>query len=627
MSESRALVCDCGDEAPASVWWRIGGGAFLAMNAMVFSIAVNGSEVSPAERYSLELTILCAAVPVYLLLAPEFLAATWRALRQRRLAIEFLFLIGILASLASSAIFLLRREGNGYADVAAMLLVIYALGRQIGAYGKQKVLRSLESWAPRHRQVRRLMAAGSTEQVPADLIAPGDRLRVLPGETVPVDCRLLSSGVFLHEASLTGESLVTGKKPGDAILAGSFPLDASFDAEAIAPAGANEIDRVRQLMEAGLARPGVEQALAITVLRWFVPLVVAVSAASFWWHALTQPWDRAIFVALSVAVIACPCALGFATPLAVWTAIARLREYGIVARSGEAVEKLGEIDTVVFDKTGTLTLPGEYEVTWTPTPAWRDRQPELRHLLREAELASNHPLARVLAPLWEGQPAEETTTLEQVRLIPGQGIEATFANGTRLFAGQQIIQVNGETAARIEIREAHATGLSPALKKLEAQGVQLILATGDSQERAAAIPIVQQHARQTPAAKHALLQSLQGGGKKVLFAGDGLNDSAAMAWSHVSCAAPESVDLVREASGLLFLHRDWSKLAPALELARKTRQVVRTNIIFSLAYNLAGISAAATGWLHPVAAALLMTASSLTVIIYTMHLMDWEPQS
>ncbi len=622
------LACSCIDEAPASLWWRIGGGAFLAMNGMVFSMALNGSDVTPEERYALELTSCFIALPVFVLLSKEFIEASWQSLRRRHLSIELLFLIGIVSSIAASVLYFVRGTGNGYADVAAMLLVIYALGRQIGAYGKQRVLESLRDWAPEKRTARRV----NGEMVTAADIQPGDQVRILPGESVPVDCRIVAGSAYVQEASLTGESLAVSKTNGDHLLAGSFPLDGSLDGVAMAAAGGNQIDQIRTLIEAGLARPGHEQRLAMQALRWFVPFVTAATVGTFFWHAQWMVWDQALYIALSVAVIACPCALGFATPLAVWTAIARLRELGIAARSGQAVERLAEIDTVVFDKTGTLTLPEEYAVTWMISPAWQPRAAELRYLLREAELASRHALARALAPLWTDKPVQPGSPLRTVRLLPGAGIEAEFEDGRRLFAGigqgrQLAVKVEGQLAANIELTEKAAKGISPSIQALEALSIRVLLSTGDSPERAAAIPISHQLSRQSPAQKHALIEELQSQGHHVLFAGDGLNDTAAMAWSHVSCAAPESAELVQDLSGLICLHRDWSQLAAAIVIARKARQVVRWNIAFSLTYNVIGIAFAAAGWLPPVASALLMMASSLTVILYSMHLMDWEPVS
>ena len=635
MAQTKTIVegCGCDDQAPASLWWRIGGSAFLAMNAMVLGIAVNGSEVTADERYGLELAILCVTLPVFVMLSAEFVQATWQAARQFRLSIETLFLIGIGACLAASLLFFARRSGNGYADIAAMLLVIYALGRQIGAYGKQRVLGSLNDLAPQNRKARRILATGIAESVSASDVASGDRIRVLPGECVPVDMRLSVHGALLHEASVTGESLAMRKAKGDLVKAGSFPLDCSIDGEAISPGSESSLDQVRGMIAAGLARPGVEQGLALHALRWFVPLVLLTSGATFLWHLQTQPWDQAVFIALSVLVIACPCALGFATPLAIWMGIARLRDLGILARSGEAIEKLAEIDTVVFDKTGTLTLPEQYGVTWRVSDPWHGRERELGGMLREAELASQHPLSRILEPLWiNALPQLAFAGLRGVRLLPGAGIIADFEDGRELFAGMEdresgglVVTVDQVKAATIEIIERQASGVSPAVQALESLGIHVVLATGDAADRADAIPMKTRFSRQSPADKQTLMRDLSLQGRKVLFAGDGLNDTAAMAWSHVACAAPECAELVRDLSGLVFLHRDWNRLAEAIRIARKVRQVVRWNIAFSLGYNLIGMGIAAAGWLHPVASALLMTASSLTVILYSMHLMDWEP--
>ena len=251
-------------------------------------------------------------------------------------------------------------------------------------------------------------------------------------------------------------------------------------------------------------------------------------------------------------------------------------------------------------------------------------------MLREAELASRHPMARILAPLWASVTSRRVR-LSGVRILPGSGILAKFDDGRELFAGAEghdsgslAVRIDGQLAATIELIEKQVPELSPAIRSLEALGIEVLLATGDSQERAAAIPVRTRLSRRSPTDKHALIQTLNQQGRKVLFAGDGLNDSAAMAWSHIACAAPDSVEMVQDVCDLIFLHRDWRRLPESIQLARKVRHVVRWSISFSLAYNLAGIAVAVTGLLHPMASVLLMTASSLTVILYSMHLMDWE---
>lgn len=603
-----AQNCDCSDEAPASVWWRIGAGAFLAMNAMVLGLAVNGSETTPQERFALELSILLVACSVLVLLAKEFAEAIWENWKLRRFGIEALFFIGIAACLAVSALSLRTGAGGTFADVAAMLLVIYSLGRQIGAYGKAKVLRSLDDWAPKQRYAH---------------VQVGDRLRILPGEVVPVDGKILSGQASFQEASLTGEAFATSKGPGDLLQAGVYPLDGSVEIEASSTAAGSSLEQIRRLVLAGLARPGKEQRLALAVLRYFGPVVLLTAVATFAYQSARLPLAEALFHALSVIVIACPCALGFATPLAVWTAIARLRELGILARSGDAVERLAEIDTVVFDKTGTLTLPDEYVVHLAVEPAWQGRESQLRSWLAAAEEGAPHPIARALgrqaAEAHDAVPARTS-----LRLIPGRGIEAAFADGTVIHIAPGEAFVNGQLAARLHVNETVCPSAAPSVEALEQAGLRVILSTGDNAERAGALPIGERLAKQSPFDKHALLSQLRGAGRKVLFAGDGLNDSAAMAWSHVSLTVPTSPSLVREMSSLVLLNHDWTNLPKAIAIAREARKLVRANIAFSLGYNIFGMGLAAAGILHPVAAALIMLFSSLTVILYSMRLMDQE---
>lgn len=600
-----APYCDCGDEAPASVWWRIGAGAFLAMNAMVLGLAVNGSETTPQERFALELSILLVACAVLVLLAKEFAQATWENWKQRRFGIEGLFLLGIAACLAVSGLSLQTGAGGTFADVAAMLLVIYSLGRQIGAYGKSRVLRSLDDWTPNQRYAH---------------VKPGDRLTIMPGEPVPVDGKIVSGRASFQEASLTGEAFAAPKGPGDPVQAGIYPVDGSVEIEATSTTAESSLEQLRRLVLTGLARPGKEQRLALAVLRYFAPVVLLTSLGTFLYQSARVPMADALFHALSVMVIACPCALGFATPLAVWTAIARLRELGILARSGDAVERLAEIDTVVFDKTGTLTIPEAYVVSLDLEPEWQGREDELRALLAAAEEGAPHPIARAFA-LATGMAMPLRSSL---RLIPGSGIEASFEDGTQVSIATGEASVNGRLAARIRVEETVCPSAAPALQVLERAGLRVILSTGDNAERAEALPIGERFAKQTPFDKHALLSSLRTEGRKVLFAGDGLNDSAAMAWSHVSLTVPTSPSLVREMSSLVLLNHDWAMLPQAIAVAREARKLVRANIAFSLGYNALGMGLAAAGILHPVAAALIMLFSSLTVILYSMRLMDQE---
>lgn len=623
-------ICTCFDDPPSStIWWRIGGGAFLAMNAMVLSVAANGSETTADERRALELAIAFVSATVFLLLGWEFLVATWRELRARRLSLEFLFLFGMGAAVAASWISYTRGVGGAYSDVAALLLVIYSLGREIGRYGQRRILDSIDQLAASRQTALRLDASGATEAVPVSRIVSGDRVRVLPGQLIPVDGVIRQGRAFLQEAGMTGESLAVARREGESVKAGCFALDGSLDIEATA-AGAAELYQVRDTVLAGLARPGDQQRLALALLRWFVPAVAIAAVATYWFQASRTGWDQALFHALAVIVVTCPCALGFATPLAVWTGLARLRELGFLARSGDAIERLAEIDTVVFDKTGTLTAPEQYQVAWQIAPSWQDREPLLRALLREAEFASGHPLARALAPLWTSGDTAPGVTLQTIRIIAGAGIEADLDHAGsryRLFAGVRTdrrlrLEVNGECAAEIEIGEVLHDAVAPMVVELENSGLGVYLSTGDQEERARAVPISRRMSAQTPLDKHRFVEGLDARHQHVLFVGDGLNDAAAMAWSHASVAAAHSPAAVRETADLLALQAGFAQLPAALNVARQTTALIRSNIRVSLAYNAIGVALAFAGWLHPVTAALLMTVSSLAVILRSMQLLE-----
>lgn len=629
------ISCACFDDPGAAnmgVWWRIGGGAFLAMNAMVMSLAVNGSEVTSEEKRALELGILLVSGAVFVLLGGDFVSGVAREFRRKRISLELLFLLGLSASLGASILSMRKGLTGSYADVAALLLVIYSLGREVGRYGQRKVIKALEDLAAVRQFARIVTNSGSTVQASAYDVIIGDRIRVLPGEPIPVDGQVLRGQAFVHEAGMTGESFASLRKPGDLVKAGCFPLDGSLDLEATA-GGASELYRLRDAALEGLVRPGARQVLADRVLRYFIPAVMILAGAAYFLHGST---DVAIFHALSVIVVACPCALGFATPLAVWSGMARLRELGFLVRSGDALERLGEVDVVIFDKTGTLTLPDQYSVSWTLTSEWDGHAPMLRALLKETELASGHPLARAMSPLWLGCALLEGMEAEEVRILPGVGVEATIhhiSSGTSYFvfvggressgAERRIeLQVDGRLAATIQLAEVLTESLSELVTELETSNTQIYLSTGDDSLRADRIPISRRMSRQGPLEKKQFVESITATGRRVLFVGDGLNDVAAMAWSHASLAASQSNPAVRESADFLALGANWNQFPKALKIARRTVRRISSNITLSLIYNASGMTLATAGILHPVTAAILMTASSLLVILLSLQLLE-----
>jgi cation transport ATPase len=275
---------------------------------MVLGLAVNGSEVTASERFALESATGLISLGIAILLGGELVAAAWRT---RGLSLELLFPSGIAASFTASLLSLVHGVGGTYFD-GGLLLLVYSLGREVGRYGQQRVLSDLTVSSNRSG------------------LRQGDTVQVLPGQPIPVDGVIRRGDALVQDANLTGESFARALHPGDRVRAGSFPLDASLWIQATATAAESEIETVRALMLERLAQPGPTLALAQRALTWFVPTVTVAALGTLLWHWQADPWPVALAHAMSVLVVACPCALGFAAPLTVWSAIARLRQIGVL---------------------------------------------------------------------------------------------------------------------------------------------------------------------------------------------------------------------------------------------------------------------------------------------------------
>ncbi len=610
-----ADICACFDPRPSSgAWWRLGAAAFLAVNAMVLGLAVNGPDVSASERLTLSIATGCVSLGIAILLGGELMLAAWTELRGGRLSLEVLFLAGIGGSFAASLISLLQGVGGTYFDVAGLLLLVYSLGREVGRYGQQRLL----------SQVAQPDAASS--------IQVGSHFQTLPGQPILADGRILRGTALLRNQSLSGESFAQSRGPGDHVQAGSFPLDASLWIEATSTPQDSEVEKMRNLIAARLLRPGPTLAAAQHALRWFVPSVASAAVGTFVWHLQTNDWPVALSYSMSVLTIACPCALGFAAPLTAWSAIARLRQTGILCRSGEALEMLAEIDTVVFDKTGTLSQPEACRAQLSFEVPWAARGPLLLRLLSAAEQASGHPIARAMAPLWQGvTPA----ALESIQLLPGRGLAAEVLDDTVAYQLEITltpnpsrhtiaIRIDSQLAATVFLDEALRPALADTFDDLTADRLRLILSTGDGAARAALVPIEDRYVSQSPTQKLALIDGLNAAHHRVLYLGDGLNDGPAMAASYVGMTVTTAAPAIQDVASFLCVNPDWRALPVALRIARQAVRALRRNIAIALIYNLAGMAIAATGLLNPVTAALIMTVSSITVILMALNVLNLE---
>lgn len=576
-------------------WLRVGFSAFLAMNAMTLSLAANLSNPTREERFGLHLAVIALTAAVFVLLAGPLFRGAWRAARERRISMEALFLLGIGGALGASALATVRGAGDVYYEVAAILLVVYTLGAMAAARAQQRALDAL-------------LAIPQAARAPLE---KGARFTVHPGERVPVAALIVEGEAFVEESRFTGEFFANRRAPGDALPAGAHCLDGLLTLEALEDGAAPS--PLLEAIERARARPAAVQRLADRFAQYFAPVVALAAAATFLvWLRYAEP-GAALFNALAVLLVACPCAAGFATPAALWSAARGLAARGFLVRDGAAVEQLAAVDTAVFDKTGTLgaitpsLLHAEY------------RMPGSESLLRIAatvERASRHPLAAAFHEF-----EESGIEVAALRLLPGRGVEARLGDGRSVRletaggeAGRVIaMSIDGREAARFTIGEQLHPSLPEALTHLRRLKIHAILATGDAARRAEAAGFPETHAGLDPLAKQRLVRRLQDQGRTVLFIGDGVNDAPALAAAHCGIAVETGAEAAHELAALVWRGGDPRDIAGAIEYAREARRLTRGNLRLALAYNAAGIAAAAAGWLHPVLAVLLMTCSSLTV--------------
>ena len=638
-----AAVSCCGpprDPANRAAWARLGVGAVIAVNSMTVSLAFNLSEAAPSVRLQGHLAILAATVVTVVLLGWPLLRAAGRELRAGRLTLEAMFLLGIGGAFTASLLATLRGEGAVYYEIVSILLVVYSLGQMTAGVAQQRALAQAAAWAPAAVSCEVELPHGARRRVAVAEVVAGDVVVVPPGSAIPVDGEVVAGQGFVREAEFTGEPLAVVRRPGDRVFAGTHCLDAVLRVRATVAGTARRLDSIVRAVEEARAVPTRLQRAADRAIRWLLPTVVVVAAATFagWTHAAS--WDVGLFNAMAVLLVACPCALGLATPLAVWVALGRLAARGVVVRGGEAVERLAAVDTVVLDKTGTLTEPAAALVDLVVAQGWpRGRA---LALFAAVEGVSGHPLASAFAGGGEGWAGE--FVVDAVRVLPAAGVEARVREGAsaavmvvRVGRPEALVEppesgalqelrgslrgdgrevallVDGRLVALARVSERLRASWPAALAELERLDVRTVVMTGDEAARARHLGADEIFAELSPEQKLERVRALQRGGRRVLFVGDGVNDAAAMAAADVSVAVTGGAELAAEVGAATWAGGDLTAIPRALAEARRTLQLMRSNIIFAAAYNLAGVTLAAAGMLHPVVAALLMTCSSLIV--------------
>lgn len=612
-------------------WLRIGIGGAVAAQAMVFSLAVNLTPAQGVAYWLVHGGLGASAFAVLIFLGRDLVGQAWAAVRERRVTIDLLFLVTLAGALAGSLVSTLTGTGSIYYEVVAVLVVVHTLGKMLGARSRVSALRAVAETAERYDRALVLAADGRLESKEVATLSGGEKVVVPPGGVICVDGEILEGNSYVEEAAMTGEWRPVARGPGECVWAGTQALDGRLVIAVRAGGGGRRLDAVLAAVKAARLAPSRLQEQADRLIRWFLPVVVGVSVLTFSGWCGAGTWERALFNSMAVLLVACPCAMGLATPVAVWGGLAHLARFGMVARSGDFLDTLARVDTVCFDKTGTLSDAALVVEAWEFEADWQseDRRAWLRSAVAAAECGLAHPVARALSAEGAKGPLPSLET----RVTAGRGVEARWVEqgiGHVLRVGEPdwvlagslcpagagkkiFVSVDGNYAAKVTLGERWRIGVVETFKQLRSMGIEVEVLTGDAHPpEGLGVPV---RGGLSPAQKQARVEALGREGRTVLFVGDGLNDAAAMGAAAAALAVRSGSELARSAAMATCAGDDLRMLPEAFAVARGVVSGVRGNLRFAAGYNLAGMALAATGWLHPVAAALLMVGSSTAVAV------------
>jgi Cu2+-exporting ATPase len=625
----------------AGIYVRLGLGVFFAINVMMVSMPayvpyVYGAAAAPLDGPLFQLLRVLAiafTAPVLVLLGWPIVASAWQGLRHGIANTDALIVLGTVAAYVLSIVNTLAGRPAVYFDTAAMLLVLVTVGRYLEATAKAEAgaavrarLVSLPPLAARER------AAGDVESVTPEALAVDDVVRVGPGVAFPSDGVVVAGTGDVDEAMLTGESWPVVKEPGSAIAGGTCSVDGVFRVRITRAVRDGTAARIADLLNAALRERAPWQRIADRAARYLVPVVVAIAAlaAAFWMR--TDGIERGLLVGLAVLVVACPCGLGIATPVAAWTGLAAAARRGVVVRSAAALERAAAVRTVVFDKTGTLTTRAPRLAAIEPAAGV-----EPAHVLaRAAALAGalQHPLAVAITAAADGAASPPVT---DVRSIPGRGARGLVGGvpvviGSAEFVAEMLgsaVAERNDTGPIVHVVERdHVIGVlrfaeqprpeaAGALAALRRLGVRVLLATGDRQASAvvpALIPTADVALGLLPEQKMRRVRALRATAGPIAMVGDGVNDAPALASADLGIAVAGATDLTRVNADVAILGDDLGRVAWLVAHARRTSRVARQNIAWAFAYNAVAIGLAAAGRLGPLVAAVAMLGSSLAVV-------------
>jgi heavy metal translocating P-type ATPase len=616
-----------------SVWMRVGISLVLAGQQMLFGLGIN---LTPPTDFSqiywiLHGGLIISSLVVMFLLGPLLIRETWDALRNRQITVEGMFLLSALGAFVASILATVTGKGAVFYEVVSIVLSIYTIGKTLGIQSHQKAVEAIDSLREDFSHAFRIAPNGSKHRIPISVLRTGDEIWVGPGKAICVDGIIVEGESFVKETALTGEPEATYCGPGDSVLAGTYTIDGSL--RIAAKSGKRLLDEILITLENARKTPCGWQKQANSLMKKFIPAVTLVSLATFAYWLWVGPWTIALFNSMSVLLVACPCALGLATPLAIWGGLSNLSAHSLIARSGQFLENICQINRIIFDKTGTLSsgnLSIE-NIQWFFENDPKDLEGRVAALQRQSE----HPIAQAFCH-WSPEGWEAI----DLKIIPGRGIsgivrkdekEHTLLLGTRDLMPENIRSVFSSTEKTakkqifvacdnqpmgiIYLEETFRTHLENLMDNLRAQGLQLTILTGDAHFNKSSIAGVEVISGLTSTQKSDRVKEYKTSGELTLFVGDGINDANAMNEAHLSIAMGSGTALAKGISDAVLMGENLEIIAQAYTLAHQIRSKIHGNLIIASIYNAIGVALASAGYLHPVIAALIMVISSAIVSV------------
>jgi len=611
----------------------------LGLTAAIMSLTLIGS----MAVYSLALLIV--STPVVWIAGWSIIHGAYLSLRNRAINMDVLVSAGVIAGWAYGVVNVFvppEQRVDGYLEISIGILAFVLLGKYVEESIRRRSAASIRKLLELQPTIARVLKNGKEVEVPIDEVQVDDVIIIKPGEKIPTDGVVIAGYSSVDEKIITGESIPVEKNVGSEVIGATVNKTGLLRIKATKVGEETALSQIVHLVEEAQASSAPVQKFADRVVGKFVPIVFSIAVVSFAYWYVVSGFSTAFFVLLAVLLIACPCALGIATPTAILAGVGKGAEYGILLRGGEYVERARKLKTVVFDKTGTLTK-GEPSVTDIVVYNGYAEKDALK-LAAIAEKGSEHPLAEaILKAARQGE--SSIPDAESFEAVPGRGVKCTFENKRILLGNRRLMQdeevpieqleqdldrlerqgktvmilaVDSQLAGVVAAMDTPKENAVEAISKLKSMGLEVAMLTGDNERTAKAIAeqlgIDQVIANVLPWEKVNAIKKLQGEGKTVAMVGDGINDAPALAQADIGIAIGSGTDIAKETGGIVLIKDDLRDVALGVELSKKTMTKINSNLFWAFIYNTVMIPVAAIGLMNPIFAAGAMAISSLTVV-------------